>query len=213
MDRRPETQDNQHEPAGEAGVNAREAGAHGGETGVPAPAVRKKSFSEVADDLLFATRWVLYPINFGLILALSLYLIKFLWQVGELLLNAKEHILGHSAGHSQLMIEMVNLLDQAMIASLMILTIMGGHQIYVSRFRARKAEHSPQWLDHIDTIMLKVKLGLAFVGVSSVVLLQDCLSVTAVPHDVWVQHLVIHMTFLGTTLIIAAVWRIMNPRS
>lgn len=178
----------------------------------PPPPRRRKTFSEVADDLLFATRWVLYPINFGLILALTVYLLKFLFQVGELLYNAKEHIFGHSAGHSQLMIEMVSLLDQAMIASLMILTIMGGHQIYVSRFKSRRADQTPQWLDHIDTIMLKVKLGLAFVGVSSVVLLQDCLSATAVPHDVWIQHLVIHATFLGTTLVIALVWRIMHPK-
>lgn len=137
----------------------------------PPPPRRRKTFGEVADDLLFATRWVLYPINFGLVLALTVYLLKFLFQVGELLYNAKEHIFGHSAGHSQLMIEMVSLLDQAMIASLMILTIMGGHQIYVSRFKARRADQTPQWLDHIDTIMLKVKLGLAFAGVSSVVLL------------------------------------------
>ncbi|MBX9948665.1 MAG: YqhA family protein [Candidatus Obscuribacterales bacterium] len=176
------------------------------------PRPPRKSFSDYADDLLFATRWVLYPINFGLIVALTIYLVKFLYQVGELLFNAKEHIFGHSAGHSQLMIEMVSLLDQAMIASLMILTIMGGHQIYVSRFRSRRAGQTPQWLDHIDTIMLKVKLGLAFVGVSSVVLLQDCLSATAVPHELWIQHLVIHATFLGTTLVIALVWRLMHPK-
>lgn len=178
----------------------------------PEPRAVGKTLVDRTDDLLFATRWVLYPINFGLIIALTIYLAKFVYQVFELVMAAPEHIMSHSSGHSALMIEMVNLLDQAMIASLMILTIMGGHQIYVRRFRARRAEESPQWLDHIDTIMLKVKLGLAFVGVSSVVLLQDALSATAVPTEVWVQHLVIHMTFLCTTLIIAWVWKIMKTR-
>ena len=179
-----------------------------------APPAKKqyKSMVEFADDLFFATRWVLYPINFGLIVALSVYLAKFVVQVVKLVLSAPEHIFAHGAQHSALMIEMVNLLDQAMIASLMILTIMGGHQIYVRRFRARSAQVTPQWLDHIDTIMLKVKLGLAFVGVSSVVLLQDALSATSVPSEVWVQHVVIHMTFLCTTLIIAIVWKIMRTR-
>lgn len=205
MDNRPEVPSTRDD--------ALEADAHGAaEQGNAPRPPRRKTFTDVADDLLFATRWVLYPINFGLVLALSLYLLKFLYQVFVLVTHAPAHIFGPSTGHSDLMIEMVNLLDQAMIASLMILTIMGGHQIYVSRFRHRRADQSPQWLEHIDTIMLKVKLGLAFVGVSSVVLLQDCLSATAVPYDVWMQHLVIHMTFLGTTLIIAAVWRIMHPR-
>ncbi len=178
----------------------------------PEPRTKAKTLVDLTDDLLFATRWVLYPINFGLLIALTIYLAKFVYQVFELVMQAPSHIMSHGAGHSALMIEMVNLLDQAMIASLMILTIMGGHQIYVRRFRERRAEESPQWLDHIDTIMLKVKLGLAFVGVSSVVLLQDCLSETQVPTEVWVQHLVIHMTFLCTTLIIAWVWRIMRLR-
>jgi uncharacterized protein (TIGR00645 family) len=179
----------------------------------PLKAKPRKSMVEFADDLFFATRWVLYPINFGLIIALTVYLAKFVVQVGKLVLSAPEHIFAHGAQHSALMIEMVNLLDQAMIASLMILTIMGGHQIYVRRFRARSAQETPQWLDHIDTIMLKVKLGLAFVGVSSVVLLQDALSATSVPTEVWVQHVVIHMTFLCTTLIIAIVWKIMRNRT
>lgn len=165
-----------------------------------------------ADQLLFATRWVLYPINFGLILALSVYVLKFLWQVIMLVKDAPTHIFSKAEGHSSLILEMVNLLDQAMIASLMILTIMGGHQIYVSRFRDRDKDQTPQWLDHIDTIMLKVKLGLAFVGVSSVVLLQDALSAHVVPWDLWLQHVIVHLTFLATTLIIAIVWRIMNPR-
>lgn len=178
-----------------------------------APEHRKRTFSDYADDCLFATRWVLYPINFGLVLALTVYLAKFLWQVFSLVIDAPSHIFSHSAGHSALMIEMVNLLDQAMIASLLILTIMGGHQIYVGRFRKRQEQHTPQWLDHIDTIMLKVKVGLAFVGVSSVVLLQDALSATVVPYEVWMQHVIIHMTFLGTTLIIAIVWRLMHPRT
>lgn len=174
---------------------------------------RKKAVSDYADDFLFATRWVLYPINFGLVIALTVYLAKFLWQVVSLVIEAPSHIFSHSAGHSALMIEVVNLLDQAMIASLLILTIMGGHQIYVGRFRQRKEQHTPQWLDHIDTIMLKVKLGLAFVGVSSVVLLQDALSATVVPYEVWMQHVVIHMTFLGTTLVVAIVWRLMHPKT
>lgn len=173
---------------------------------------RLNSVTETADDLLFATRWVLYPINFGLVIALTIYLAKFLYQVFELVRDAPTHVFSHAQGHSALMIEMVNLLDQAMIASLLILTIMGGHQIYVRRFRARSKEHAPQWLDHIDTIMLKVKLGLAFVGVSSVVLLQDALSATLVPQAVWIQHIAIHMTFLCTTLIVAVVWKIMRPR-
>jgi uncharacterized protein (TIGR00645 family) len=100
-----------------------------------------------------------------------------------------------------------------MICSLLIMTIMGGLEICVRRFKEELTARGPYWLKRVDTIVLKVKLGLAFTGVSSVVLLKDCVSVTVVPMDVWISHVVIHVVFLGTTIITAVVWRIMHPEA
>ncbi|CAN5269961.1 TIGR00645 family protein [soil metagenome] len=161
------------------------------------------------DGAMYQARWLLYPINCGLLIALSIYVAKFLWHIAVLVLSAPQLIIGGDQ-HNELMLVIVGLLDQAMISALLILTIMGGHQIYVRRFKFQKKEDSPQWLDHIDTIMLKVKLGLAFVGVSSVLLLEDAIRATAVPREVWILHLILHIAFLATTLIVAVVWRIMR---
>jgi uncharacterized protein (TIGR00645 family) len=160
---------------------------------------------------MFGARWLLYPMNAGLMLALCVYLGHFFWQVGELLIGAPGLISSRSGEDHELLVIVVNLLDQAMICSLLILTIMGGHQIYVRRFQDELAAAGPYWLKRVDTIVLKVKLGLAFTGVSSVVILKDCISTTLVPTEVWVTHVVIHVVFLGTTLVTAIVWRIMHP--
>lgn len=164
-----------------------------------------------ADRLMFGARWLLYPMNAGLMLALCVYLGQFFWQVGELVLGAPSLITSHTGDDHDLLVIIVNLLDQAMICSLLILTIMGGHQIYVRRFQEELSAAGPYWLKRVDTIVLKVKLGLAFTGVSSVVLLKDCISTTLVPTEVWVKHVVLHVVFLGTTLVTAIVWRIMHP--
>lgn len=175
----------------------------------PATAIKKERFT--ADTLLFHSRWLLYPINCGLMLALLVYLGRFAYQVGELILHAPKLITNTAAEEHELMVAIVGLLDQAMICSLLIMTIMGGHQIYVRRFKEELTARGPYWLQRVDTIVLKVKLGLAFTGVSSVVLLKDCVSATVVPMDVWISHVVIHVVFLGTTIITAIVWRIMHP--
>lgn len=170
---------------------------------------KKERFS--AEAVLFQSRWLLYPINCGLMLALLVYLGRFAYQVGELILHAPKLITNTAAEEHELMVAIVGLLDQAMICSLLIMTIMGGHQIYVRRFKEELTARGPYWLQRVDTIVLKVKLGLAFTGVSSVVLLKDCVSATVVPMDVWISHVVIHVVFLGTTIITAIVWRIMHP--
>lgn len=180
------------------------------QSGAPPPQPPEKKSGFCTDTLLFQSRWLLYPINCGLMLALLVYLGRFAYQVGALLLHAPALITNSGEDH-ELMLAIVGLLDQAMICSLLIMTIMGGHQIYVRRFKDELTARGPYWLKKVDTIVLKVKLGLAFTGVSSVVLLKDCVSVTVVPMDVWISHVVIHIVFLGTTIITAIVWRIMHP--
>ncbi len=168
--------------------------------------------TKLLDRMIFETRWVLYPMNAGLMVALTIYLLKFLYQVFILLGHAPALITSTSAEHDhELLVIIVSLLDQAMICSLLIMTIVGGHQIYVRRFQEQLSNQGPYWLRRVDTIVLKVKLGLAFTGVSSVVILKDCISSAVVPMQVWVTHVVIHAVFLGTTLVTAIVWRIMHP--
>lgn len=160
----------------------------------------------LADEILFSVRWLLFPINIGLAIALLIYVFKFLKDVLNLVLMSP------SLTDNALLAETVGLLDKAMIASLLVLVIIGGHQIYVRKFHVNSRKDSPQWLDHIDTISMKVKVGLAFTGVSSVQLLEDFISSKHIPNAVLYKHYEIHGIFLISTLIIAIVWRIMHPK-
>ena len=162
------------------------------------------------DGFVYQSRWLIYPINCGLMVALAAYILTFVWNVGLLVVGLPQVFEHPEMATGELMIDIVGLLDQAMLSALLVLTIMGNHQIYVRRFKYQHRADSPQWLDHIDTIMLKVKLGLAFVGVSSVVLLEDAVSARPVTPAVWQQHVAVHAVFLGTTLVVAIVWRLMK---
>ncbi|HMY02297.1 MAG TPA: hypothetical protein PKA48_03045, partial [Candidatus Obscuribacter sp.] len=44
--------------------------------------------TKLLDRMIFETRWVLYPMNAGLMVALTIYLLKFLYQVFILLGHA-----------------------------------------------------------------------------------------------------------------------------
>jgi len=164
------------------------------------------------DDWLYQIRWLLYPINIGLTLALLVFLARFLYKVALLVLDLPNLLEADKAIDQALLITIVTLLDQAMICTLLIVTIMGGHQIYVRRFQEHLHGEGPFWLRKVDTIVLNVKMGLAFTGVSSVMILKDLVSVTVVPTEIWVAHISIHLVFMLTTLMTALVWRLMHSK-
>lgn len=160
---------------------------------------------KILDSCMYEARWILYPINVGLLIASVIYLCRFLVETGRLIYHAGDFIFGSNSDAS-LQLAIVRLIEQSMTESLLILILMGGHQIYIRRF---EKQSGPQWLEHIDTIGLKVKVSLAFVGYSSAKLMEDLIT-DGVTHDQWIKDLVTHLVFLVTLLIIAIVWRVMK---
>lgn len=159
------------------------------------------------DGVIYQARWILYLINVGLLMASIVYLGRFLFNTALLVCHCIGLMFGdHSDEH--LMVSVVQLIEQAMTESLLVVILMGGHQIYIRRF---KKTAGPEWLEHVDTVTMKVKVSLAFVGYSSARLMEDIIT-DEVATDQWVKHIITHLVFLFTTLLIALVWRVMNFR-
>lgn len=154
------------------------------------------------DDLIYQTRWILYPVSLALTVAAVVYLLHITVDAALLVYHSGQFVFGVGNG-DHLVIEVVRLLEKAMTEWLLVSTIMGGHQIYIRRF---KKSDGPEWLDHVDVVTMKVKLGLAFVGYSSAKLLEDIIN-DDVSREIFIRHLVTHTTFLMTILVVALVHR------
>jgi uncharacterized protein (TIGR00645 family) len=50
--------------------------------------------------------------------------------------------------------------------------IVGGYETFVSRLRLEDHPDQPEWLSHVNASVLKVKLAMAIIGISSVHLLK-----------------------------------------
>ena len=59
-----------------------------------------------------------------------------------------------------------------MISNLLVMVIVGGYETFVSRLRHRRSQDQPEWLSHVNATVLKVKLAMAIVGISSIHLLK-----------------------------------------
>jgi uncharacterized protein (TIGR00645 family) len=69
----------------------------------------------------------------------------------------------------------------------------------------------PEWLDHVNASVLKVKLGTAIIGISSIHLLKTFINAANYDVKVLMWQTIIHITFLLSALAIASTDRLMAP--
>ncbi|WP_107400547.1 IS21-like element helper ATPase IstB [Streptomyces africanus] len=148
---------------------------------------------------LFATRWLQAPLYFGLVAAQGVYVYKFFKELWTLI---RMCVSGH-ATETYVMLAVLKLVDVVMIANLLIMVIVGGYETFVSRIGLQGHRDQPEWLSHVNSNVLKVKLATAIVGISSVHLLQMFVDVHHTSHHALLWGTVIHMAFIGSAAILA----------
>ncbi|WP_329503543.1 IS21-like element helper ATPase IstB [Streptomyces iakyrus] len=148
---------------------------------------------------LFATRWLQAPLYFGLVAAQGVYVYKFFKELWTLILMC---VSGH-ATETYVMLAVLKLVDVVMIANLLIMVIVGGYETFVSRIGLQGHRDQPEWLSHVNSNVLKVKLATAIVGISSVHLLQMFVDVHHTSRHALLWGTVIHMAFIASAAILA----------
>ena len=116
--------------------------------------------------LIFGSRWLQLPLYVGLIVAQAVYVLLFLkelWHLGAHWFDVNEQ---------QIMLTVLGLIDVVMISNLLVMVIVGGYETFVSRLNLRGHPDEPEWLSHVNASVLKIKLAMAIVGISSISLLR-----------------------------------------
>ncbi len=116
--------------------------------------------------LIFSSRWSQLPLYLGLIVAQAVYVVLFLKELWHLILGAT------SLGEQEIMLIVLGLIDVVMISNLLMMVIVGGYETFVSRLNLEGHPDQPEWLSHVNASVLKVKLALAIIGISSIHLLK-----------------------------------------
>src|ERR1700709_122880 len=116
--------------------------------------------------LIFGSRWLQLPLYIGLIVAQGVYVVLFLEEVGDLFAP------GFDFSEQQIMLAVLGLIDVVMISNLLVMVIVGGYETFVSRLNLRGHPDEPEWLSHVNASVLKIKLAMAIIGISSIHLLR-----------------------------------------
>ncbi len=152
--------------------------------------------------IIFMSRWLQVPLYLGLIVAQAVYVVLFLQEVWHLLTSIT------GLNETSIMLAVLGLIDVVMISNLLIMVIVGGYETFVSRLGIEGHPDEPEWLDHVNAGVLKVKLSMALISISSIHLLKSFINPDQhTPHAIMWQVL-IHLSFLLSALIMAWVDRL-----
>ena len=164
--------------------------------------------------LIFSSRWLQLPLYVGLIVAQFVYVYLFMKELRYLILHAWEY------NEQQIMLVVLGLIDVVMISNLLVMVIVGGYETFVSRLRLEKHPDNPEWLSHVNSGILKVKLAMAIIGISSIHLLRTFIEAGAlgtatgrVTSEGVMWQTLIHMAFIASAIGIAWVDRMTQQRS
>ncbi|MGN6520561.1 MAG: TIGR00645 family protein [Dokdonella sp.] len=124
--------------------------------------------------LIFSARWLQLPLYLGLIMAQGVYVVLFVKELWHLMHDA------FRLSEQAIMLIVLGLIDVVMISNLLIMVIVGGYETFVSRLRLEGHPDQPEWLSHVNASVLKVKLAMAIIGISSIHLLKSFIEAGAI---------------------------------
>ena len=156
------------------------------------------------ESFIFWSRWLQAPLYVGLIVAQGVYVYQFLHELVGLVGKTG------NLTDTEIMLIVLGLIDVVMIANLLIMVIIGGYETFVSRLDLEGHPDQPEWLSHVNAGVLKVKLALALIGISSIHLLKTFINAANLPEKAMFWQVIIHLTFVFSAFAMAWTDKIMN---
>ena len=151
--------------------------------------------------LIFSSRWLQLPLYLGLIVAQGVYVVLFIKELIHLVHGAT------SLSEQDIMLLVLGLIDVVMISNLLVMVIVGGYETFVSRLNLQGHPDQPEWLSHVNASVLKVKLAMAIIGISSIHLLKTFIAIGNLggPGSTYTEAGVMWQTIIHVIFILSAI--------
>jgi uncharacterized protein (TIGR00645 family) len=149
------------------------------------------------EQVLFSSRWLLAPFFLGLALSIFILLYKFAKEMVHVA------VIAPSASGTQLVAEVLSLVDLTLTATLMVIVVFSGYENFVSRIDHTGHRDWPEWMGSIDSTGLKLKLLSSIVAISAVQILKQFMALDKISdRELW-WSVGIHMVFVVSSVLLA----------
>ncbi|MNG86843.1 hypothetical protein D3C79_456280 [compost metagenome] len=142
------------------------------------------------ENAMYASRWLLAPVYFGLSLALVALSVKFFQEILHVLPNI------FSITEGDLVLTLLSLIDMALVGGLLVMVMFSGYENFVSQLDISEDKEKLSWLGKMDATSLKSKVAASIVAISSIHLLRVFMDAKNVPDNKLMWYVIIHLTFV-----------------
>lgn len=142
------------------------------------------------ENAMYASRWLLAPIYFGLSLALLALGLKFFQEVIHILPNV------FAMAEANLILVLLSLIDMALVGGLLVMVMISGYENFVSQLDIEEGKEKLSWLGKMDSGSLKMKVAASIVAISSIHLLKVFMDAKNIEPEYLKWYVIIHMTFV-----------------
>ena len=144
------------------------------------------------ENAMYASRWLLAPIYFGLSLALLALALKFFQEVFHILPNV------FSMAEANLILVLLSLIDMALVGGLLVMVMISGYENFVSQLDIDEGKEKLNWLGKMDSGSLKMKVAASIVAISSIHLLKVFMDAKNIPDSKLMWYVILHLTFVAS---------------
>ncbi|MDO9617676.1 MULTISPECIES: TIGR00645 family protein [Pseudomonas] len=142
------------------------------------------------ENAMYASRWLLAPIYFGLSLGLLALALKFFQEVFHILPNV------FGMAEADLILVILSLIDMALVGGLLVMVMISGYENFVSQLDIKEGTEKLSWLGKMDSSSLKMKVAASIVAISSIHLLKVFMNAQNIPDSKLMWYVIIHMAFV-----------------
>lgn len=161
-----------------------------------------KSLELLVERIILSSRWILVVFYLGLVAALAVYAVSFLYKFAKVAMNV------FVLDDAEMILAMLGLIDAALVASLILMVMIAGYENFVSRFD--EAESDVSFLGKLDSGSLKIKVASSIVAISSIHLLQVFLNVQQYTDAKLMWLTLMHLAFVVSAVLLGFLEQIMG---
>lgn len=156
------------------------------------PSLSEFSMERFIENTMYASRWLLAPIYFGLSLAVLALSVKFFQELYHILPQI------FSLAEADVILKLLSLIDMALVGGLLVMVMLSGYENFVSRLDIHEGTEKLSWLGKMDSSSLKMKVAASIVAISSIHLLKVFMDAKNYDLEYLKWYVIIHLTFVGS---------------
>lgn len=149
-----------------------------------------EKMKRLIEKIIYASRWLLFPVYIGLSFGFILLTLKFFQQISNIF--SKLFLISESG----LILIVLSSIDIALVGGLLVMVMFSGYENFILKMTVDNKDQKLSWMGKMDVNSVKNKVASSIVAISSVHLLRIFMEADKIKNDKIMWCIIIHLSFV-----------------